>query len=137
MPDRRLDIESRQRVVALESRYRKVARHLTLGFAALTLGVVLALALVWRLSLDNRDQGRELQDNRVDVIESSCAQRNREHVVMRDLLARSVGNARALKDEGTINEAQLERSLRETRHAIAQFPIERDCRAYAENQVHP
>lgn len=138
MPDeRRQDLASRRRVADLEARYRKVARHLTLGFAALTLGVVLALALVWRLSLNNRDQGRQLQANRVDVVEASCDQRNREHQVMRRLLKRSQDSARLLKDEGTINATQLARAEREYRLALASFPIERDCRAYAKRTVAP
>lgn len=137
MPDRRLDLDSRQRVVALEGRYRKVARHLTLGFAALTLGVVLALGLVWRASHETDRLARQTQDNRVTVLENVCEQRNREHLVIRQLLQRSLESAVRLKAEGTLTADQLARTVRSTDQAIASFPDEPDCRAYAQRQVRP
>lgn len=142
MPDRRNDLDSRSRVVALEARYRRVARQLTLGFAALTLGVVLALAVVWRVALDNRDQAHDLKDvvaaqqaNRIDNAQRSCEARNDEHGQLRKIIARGMASAKALKAEGTINAEQLARSLRESRLALRSFPIEPDCKAYARRIV--
>lgn len=117
MPDRRHDLVARERIVQLEARYRRVARELTLGLAATTLGFVLAIAGVWHTTKQNHRLVSDQQRNRVAVLTELCEVANAQNRAIRRVLVR-------------FPDATARASVRE-------FPINPNCRATAQKQIRP
>lgn len=106
--DRRVDTESRQRVVNLEDRNRRVTRLMLLAQIVMAGTLVFSIAGLYYL------YGRQ-QESRVRVLRVICETTNRDHQAIRRFVIERNPDARVA----------VERA----------FPLIRDCAAYAEREV--
>lgn len=79
MPDRRVDVLARERVVELEIRYRRVAHRLTIGFGLMTATLMVVSVVLVGLVHDNQARARQIQQERARSIRANCKDSNDRH----------------------------------------------------------
>lgn len=131
-PDRRQNLDGRERIVALEARYQHIAWRLTVAVAIMGATLVAVSLVLVLLIRANSERAREIQGERARVVRENCVSQNARH----DATVRAFEEIyRRRFAQQSATSRQLRANRRYNRKLIDAVVPHRDCAALVRGSV--
>jgi hypothetical protein len=141
-PERRHDTVSRDRISELEQHYQEFQERVRasmirkwIAIAGLWVAVFVAGAIIIDDQRDQKTQTEAIQKSRFEATRNLCERTNAQNRSIRFVLGFSRANVDDRVDSGELTPQRAEVAREQLDAAVARFPLEEDCIAYARLRV--